>query len=786
MGRSKRKQKRGPQTQEGLIQHALLRLAAGDAKQSLASLRRAQFKGVPSEHLNPLFHRAYLLRARELEARGMKAEAEAARENAAEHGSDKSAHEPTAADIVPFLLTLPSDSRLAAYARYLRSNPPSPDAEVMLADHLVLNRCWEQLDALPEACRFRDDAKVMAAASEPLDLGNWEDGSQILKELPAESGFRHWSGFCSAMAAHVREDLPAVAKTLKGLPPDFPLRSATKALRANSRPGAAEIKSARSDLERQLGIGRSSVAKRAEAVRRAVNGSSTDRIGRTIRGFAKAVDPCSPDVTALRLIRALYLAFEAGQLDDDDYWDAFDKVVPERQRDSVELLLYCQSLAKKPGALDYLTDIAETFDSFKQAFPDESDRQIARAKILGRLAELIQSSSDWRLSYADAENVCLILGDFEFQAVEKYAKSARLAAIDLTRMSIDADPSNVEAHKQLVAMLESDWLLRTSELISAYENYAEAVPEDPEPWIALAELRLGSNAYRKAEAALEKARSYSSQDDRVIDLMTATSLLATKRNLRGGRLPLALRDLSKAEAVASPRSEAIVVAWKVIAASAQGSESRLAAYERLLDGASAARRAKAACFVANATLSQEGYARPPANDRQGLWYVFREATLDTCKTTPAELADLVEPLPTAFRSVAATNTVSQNLCDLWDDVLRAVPDRDALRIFPAAIEVGAVQELRRELARRLVRTQDITYKRILLLYSATLKHLQGEEREAIHFRKLIDSIPQNEISPVRTAAEKLVAPVAMQFSPVLAMALKTFNFDLLEGQQGLF
>ena len=788
MGRSNRKQKGGPHTKQELIRHAGLRLAAGNAKQALASLRLAQFNGVPAERLDQLFHRAYLARAGELEARGLTEEAEAARKNAAMHGSSSGNLEPTRDDLLPYLHTQPADSRLAYYARYLQSNnPPCPDAEVMLADHLVLNRCWEQLDALPEACPFRDDANVVAAASEPLDCGNWDAGSRILDQLPAESGFRHWKAFCSAMAAHVRRDMPTVAKDLKALPSEFPLRSATKALRASARPRAAESASARAGTERLLGIGRLSISKRAEAVRQAVEGAKTEPIVRAIRDFATAVDPHSPTVTMQRLIRILHLAVETGQLNEDTYWDAFSRAVPERQSESVEILLYCQSLFKKPSSLDYLTEIAEMFPAIRLAFPDESDRRVARARILGRLAEGVQSRGTWAVTYQDAEDICQILGDLTFNSVEKYARDGLSAAIDLMRLSVREDPSNAAAHKQLIAMLESGLVPRTSELISAYEHYAESVPEDPEPWISLAELRLGNNAYRKAEAALEKARIYASQDNRVIDLMAATSLLATKRNLKRGRLALAVRDLSNAEAIASPRTEAIVLAWKVIASFAQAKESSLlASGDRLLDDATPPMRAKAACIVANALPSTGGSAVVPRTDRLRLQNMFRDAVRETCKTAPADLADLVEPMPVAFSCVTGPKVVPEDLGELWDCVLRAVPDRDALRIFPAALEVGALRELRGEIARRLARTDNSTYQRILLLYSATLRYLLGEDRGAGRFRKLVDSIPKQELGPVRAAADKLVIPVAMRFVPVLALALKQFDFELLEEQWGLF
>ena len=734
-----------------------------------------------------MFHRAYLARAEELEARGLREEAESARKNAAMHGSAGGDRDPTADDILPLLHTQPADSRLATYARYLRSNPPSPDAEVMLADHLVLNRCWEQLDAFPDACQFRADATVMASASVPLDRGDWETGSRALVPLPPESPFRHWRTFSVAMAAHIRGDVPAAARALKELPSDFPLRSATKVLRANAKPGAAEGMAARSDMERLLGVGRRSISKRAQVVRRAVEEAKTAQLGRALRDFAKAVDAHSPSVTRLRLIRALYLAVEAGQLDEDAYWNAISRGVSERETECVEFLVYCQSLFKRQGSLDYLTDLAELFYAIKQAFPDDSDRRVARAKILAKLAEVVHSSGDWILTYSAAEDICQILGDFDFESVEKYARSVRSAAIDLLRRSVAEDPANAAAHKQLVVLLESRFPRKNSELISAYEHYADAVPGDPGPWIALAELRLGSNAYRKAEAALEKARGYASHDRRVSELMVAASLLAAKRNLQGGRLALALRDLSNAESVVNPRSEPIVLAWKAIASSAEAKgPGLLAAYERTLDGASPSARAKAACIVWNAIQLIDLPVPIRSKDNYKLLKLFHEAILDTCKTAPADLADVVEPMPIAFNNVAGTKIVSLLLDDLWDSVLRAVPDRDALRIFPAAVEFADLEVLRGELARRLTRTQNKTYQRILLLYSASVKYLLGEEVGASRFRKLIDSIPSNEIKPVRAAAEQLSVPVAARFVPTLAIALKQFEFDLLDSQWDLF
>ncbi len=779
MARSKRRRKGGPGSVEELVERAIHHLAGGRSKEALDALRKAQFKGIPAERLDRLFRRAYLLRANQLETRGLTEEAESARKKAENYGPGQGHLDPGPDELVGFLRSLSADSRLAAYGRFLRSHPPVPEVETALADHLVMNRCWEQAEVLPEGSQFRLDATVMESAIGPLDRGEWDVGHGILQRVSSSSGFWNWKVFASAMAAYLREDPAALAADLETLPSKFPLRSAVKAIRLA---GTRSARNPRTPMEHIVGVGRASVARCGESLRRSAGGVRPGSFKRAITDFAQTVDPHSPEITRLRLALALGAEVESDRIGVDDYWDLCAGALPRRQHDLHEFLVFLQSIARAPVTSEYLPDIADQFDHVRRLFRAEADQRLARAQILYRLASAVKMSGPWGLPYERADAVCQILGSDGCQGVERYAQYAKAAAIDLTRASIREDPTDPAVHKSLVSMLRSDLNTSNSELIKVYEKYAEAIPEDPEPWIVVAELRLQNNAYRKAAAALEKARVYASHDNRVSDLQAASSLLAAKRNLQGKRFALAATDMAAAEASTSRTAESVVLAWKAITLYVCKNEATLpAACGRVLRDVAPAVRAKAICILLDANAAQGSLVDLPAKDWNRLHAQFQDDVRTACETAPNDLGGLLEPIPSVFRGVTSETAVSYQLSGLWDSVLRAVPDEQALTVFRVAVECGGLEELRIEIGRRLSRARNRTYQHILLLYSASIRYMLREDRGGARFSRLVESIPDEHLDPVRIAAEELSVAVARRFMPTLAMALRSFNFDLLDG-----
>ena len=220
---------------------------------------------------------------------------------------------------------------------------------------------------------------------------------------------------------------------------------------------------------------------------------------------------------------------------------------------------YIRMLARRDAGLLSPEHIERYLDRLPEEFPGKEHRRLARSRILFRLGRAIRF------------NTVDILDDKDLDAIERLAGlpvdrafDTRVVVEALYRASLSVDPSYTDGHKELVDLLRSAAYTKRSEIVAACEAYAEAQPDVPEPWIALAEFRLSHSAYRKAEAALKQACKHGGDDDRVIEMLVATYLFAAHQNLGNGRLGAAELDIQNAEAVTRPATQGLVTAWRVM------------------------------------------------------------------------------------------------------------------------------------------------------------------------------------------------------------------------------
>lgn len=786
MARRSRKKKRIRQTPKQLLDLALRRIGAGAGKQALDLLKRAQFKGASPKQTAPLWNRAYALRAIELEASGLDVQASDARERAARFQDAFDNLVPSAGRLVPFLQSLEDGPCFALYVRYLRHNPAHREAEVRLADRLVLKRCWQHVALLDEKSQFRRDSQVMASAMTAMDRGDWKRACQILQTVAATSGFRVWRAFCVAMDANTLGDRQRITRALKQLPSSFPLRSSVKTLRAAARPSSSGG-SATPAMAKLFGLGRSAVPRQGRALRNAVKSKHPARIGSAIRNFAKTVDPLAPAETAVQLALALERAVNDGDLDFLDHWDVFSFVGPPgglrltQQRNLVQALVGPEPLLEDVG------EIAELLKNIEVLFPEPALHGLARSRILCALGKAVLSMPPWEFAPEELDDLAGIALEGPYRIDRPYMLAGLSFAANLYSLSVDEDPANTDAHKRLVKLLRGTGIAKQSELVAAYESYAKAVPEDPDPWIALAELRLRHNAYRKAQNALKKAQSYAGQDDRVIDLLALSSIVAADRNLRNRRFEAAERDILAAEARVGPRTDPLARAWRALLDYRTQSRLKLVnACERAVASSSPLVRAQAFCLALAACSSPTMHRLVPKRHQRPLKKKAAKAIRAVCDDCPEHLPQLVERLPDSFESVTSTQAIQGQLAGHWPQILRAVPDRVMFKVFLVAVEVRAWSHLRKELPRRLPRARNRAQGRILLLYLATVRYLLGEDNGGARFTKLVDSIPKSERHPVVAAAAPLADATRQSFVPQLSLALQSFNFAILDEDRGLF
>ena len=786
MARRSRKKKRIRQTPKQLVDLALRRIGSGAGKQALALLKRAQFKGASPKQTAPLWHRAYALRAIELEASGLDAQASDARERAARFRDAFENLVPSAGQLVAFLQSMEDGPCFALYVRYLRHNAAHREAEVRLADRLVMNRCWQHVELLDEQSQFRRDSQVMASAMTAMDRGDWERACQILQAVAATSGFRVWRAFCVAMDANTQGDRQRITRAVRQLPSSFPLRSSVKALRSAAKPRSSDS-SVPPATAKLFGLGRSAVPRQGRVLRNAVKSNHPPRIGSAIRKFAKTVDPFAPQETAVQIALALELAVKDGNLDYLDQWEVFSFVGPPGGLQLIQQRNLVQGLVGPEPVLDGVSDIAQLLGNIGSLFPDPALHGLARSRILYALAEAVESTPPWEFDLEDLDDLAGIALDGPYRIGRPNLLAGAALAANLYSLSVDQDPANTDAHKRLVKLLRDTGIAKQSEVVAAYESYAKAVPEDPDPWIALAELRLRHNAYRKAQNALKKAQSFAAQDDRVVDLLALSSIVAADRNLRNRRFAAAERDILAAEARVGPRTEPLTRAWRALLDYRTQSRLKLVnACERAVASSSPLVRAQAFCLALAACSSPTMHRLVPKRHQRPLKKKAAKAIQAVCEDCPEHLPQLVERLPDSFESVTSTQAIQWQLAGHWPQLLRAVPDRVMFKVFVVAVEVRAWSDLRKELPKRLPRAGNRAQGRILLLYLATVRYLLGEDNGGARFAKLVDSIPKGERHPVVAAASHLAAATRQSFVPQLSLALQSFNFAILDEDRGLF
>ena len=694
---------------------------------------------------------------------------------------------PAAEDLLPWLRGLDDEACFRAYAAYSRSNGPHPEAEVALADRIMLQRCGEQLAKLDPDSQFHREATTVLSALDSMDRAEWRRARETMRPISRASAFRDWRVFCAAMEAYADGDREALGRALDLLPAGFPLPSTVKALRCAAAPAQASSASVSGPVAELLGVKRELVPLLGRALRQAIQRNLPVRIAKAVSDLAGAMDPQNSLEMQLELLRAMDLAVEKGLLERDSYWRVVRRLVREDRREMHILHSAVQALWMDPPQLEAVELIADFLVRIESEFPDPDMQRLARSRVLERLAQAVQAT-DWQdLDADDLASLSEMLEPLSRGSVASSGGGPRSFAADLLRLSLRHDPTNRDAHKQLIATLRRRIYPNKSEIVHAYEDYAQAFPEDPEPWIALAELRLRDNAYRKADAALKNAGRYASQDPRVLELRALTLVLAAQNNVRNMRLELAARDLTVAERCGSAKIEPLLRAWKALLAFARrGRCDMRASFEEEIGPLPPCRRAHAlilaldACSGLNARFTLKGSARGALSG------MVRAEIDEACLEDPAGLPRLVALLPEVYECVTSPTAVPDAIDDSWEVILRAMPQRALFEAFSLAVQFDAWCEVRREAARRLRGAGDLENRRKLLLYLATVRYLLREDDGARRFQKLKASIPTEEQQPIRVAAAQLGRVLQTHFPLVLSEALRTFDFDRLDEPRGLF
>ena len=768
-----RGKKRAPQRRlppERLLEQARQSLADGNPRKALELLRRIPHQGGDGGDPGALplwLFCACVERARQLTDKGMAKEAAAMRDRAVQHRAAIAVRSLPEPDLIRYLRCLDGGDAVSVYAEYLGGGPPLAAAERVVADRLVIDRCWQPLERLAADHALRRDAGPVQCSLDAMDRGQWECASRLLEGIPRRSPFAPWRTFCKAMMSYAAGDDRGLQRAADLLPEEFPLSGTVAELKrcagGAERPGPATVQQA-------LGTDGTLAATTAAKLRQALLRGDTHQIERHLVSLADAVYPENPLPARIDLLMIVARATLESPVPVAAFFDAAARTIPEQHLESVIaqatlLLQHCDpdEIWDPGAAVTYL-------DNLSVPFPSPADQALARACVLESLA---RSGAAARVHLrpldADAaQPVTTLLGS--------PPQHPDLVLVDLLLASLQADPQSTSGYHFLLDLLRRHPPADEARLRGILHELAARYPDAPEPWLELASLDYSRNAYRRAEEALGAALRRAPYDDRILDLQAIGFLKSADQSRKRGSFPRAEQDLVRAADLRRPRLEPILrVKRLLLDLVAAGARVEQAVAPHLEPLAPPARLRTLA--VAIHDLEENSHVKnvDPRMAR-ALRQVLARAAGAIKQLDPDAALELMADLPADCRLLYGSLRVAPVLAKWWRALLARLDGERLTACFDTLLACGGRKTVRNELERRLRGGRAADHDPLLSFYLAVIRYEEREDYDAARFFDIVERADAAGRRRLREAAKRLAAVVEQP----LRQALQQFDFESLE------
>ena len=823
--RGKRKRKRSQPrnvSAADLLNQVRQLLARGDGRGALDRLRQAPQGGGGPKELPLLRFCAGIERARQLTRSGLGREAASMRAQAARHRASISVEAAGDEDLILYIRCLDGADALAVYAESLASRPASPRVERVLADLLVIRRCWRGLDALDAGNPLRRDAEPVMRSLDAMDAGDWGRAATLLQGVPRRSPFAPWRVFCKAMTCFGAGDDRGLRRCLELLPADFALAHTVAEWR---RLCTGEGEGGPVRVRQALGTAGSAVEALGGELREALlRGNERPRVlERLITDLADALCPRRPFRPASICCRSpAWRRFGAGSA-------------------SRPCRRWCGASCRPSG---WPGVSARTGLALQQASPDLWDPAPA-ATFLDRLDVELPRAEDHALARG---RVLETLARSGHRAVEPDFLPPRMVKalsgllgglpdppdtlswkvfVELMAASLDADPRNREGYRFLLDLLRGRRNVKPR-IRSVLERMAASFPDDPEPWLELATLHYSGNAYRRAEQALAEAKRRAPHDERILDLQAIGFLKSADQSRKGGRFELAASDLRHAEDLDRAQLRPILHVKRILLDLVSGARADQQADHRAdhrVDqqaghqaghqvghqanqqaGQQAGQQASQQNWDVEAVVASHLERLAPAGALRTIALLLHdlrenrrirnvppemESTVTAMLARRAsvidaldsgEIVELLAPLPFDLHILYRDLHIAPVLTAWWAGLVRRLDGDGVPAVFDILMDCGGRAAVRAEIVRRLRIEGKTRRDPLLLLYLAMIRHLEGQDFGARRFVEAVEAAAPSDLEPLKAAAARL----ARHARGILREALRKFDFTLLDLPPPLF
>ena len=751
------------QSAEDLVLSARQYLAEANGRKSLDLLKQALTKDSIPEQLDVLFYCACICRARNLAEKGMRTEAVAMRSRAGHYQSSIQPAELSPEDLRLYVAALEPSDALAAYAAHALRGERDFETERVLADMLVVDRCWDGLSALEPDVPFRTEAESVWPGVEAMDSGDWERAAGTLRGVGRRSPFAPWRLFCKAMLQFGEGDDESLRRTVEQIPDDFAMAGTVAAWKSLWGEGGTVP----GPVQSLLGLGAGQRRALAEDLARALGRApSGQRIAQAISELAGVLSPERPDDAVADLLQVAGLATSGTRLALGTVREAARLLLPRERLGAamarIRLLIQHKFQDEvDPGvALDVIRSLPD-------AYPNARERAIARGCVLDSLA---RAAFERRGMIDYSGNAW---DDFQ-RLLGHEVEDAYWIGVDLMAASLRADPDNRDGYL-FVCDLVRRGAPGKGRLEPLMQRMASRFRHDPLPLLELAYDYYARNAYRKAEDALAEAVRRAPHDERIRDLQAIGFLRSATQGAKAGRFGAALADLGRAEAMERPSLAAVVRAKRILVELVSGEGNADAVLSAGLDARPPLEQLQILILLAKDFGENHRHKRFRQEDEDEIHRAFgrRQHLVDALE--PDEKLSLLRPLPSEFRVLFSVLKNARAVVLSLPSLLDGLEEDRLFEAFDLMLDFHMHESVRRNIEARLCVSMPSPTRELLQFYRAVIDLSEGPGADPRELRQIVELAEPLVREKLRVASQRL----SRLCRGVLAEALRRFDFELL-------
>lgn len=616
---------------EELCAKAEAESGASQFRDSILTFRQALKKGGDGNRILPGLFLAYGARYGQLAAKHMDKEAEAVRKLGGQ--IFKTLPDINGDILETALVFLPVQDVLAVVKDQGENACLPPDTQKHIAHRLVAEGCLDLAAGLPKETRLYSDWPVMAAAAEKMTSGDWGDALTAMRGLGRTSPYSDMKLFAKAMTAWEAGDRTTLKKALARLDNRFPFKALRTLLGEYADHGRFRSQDAYPETAALLmGPGVHKEACR-ERIRKSLQPRSVnlDSLASTCIRLAGILRPEAPDKALPGLVEIIGLGLIREREDGRGLLGTFLKKTIRSA--PVRRVLGLKIRAVSRDFISFAT--AEYLDEAEAEFPDARDLDTARAFILLRISEIIEAHQfilyEYEDELIDALEAFGLFDDILYKDID-------LFRLTLIKAAIEADPDNRAAYDALFPIatpLPEHRKLMTGLL----KQMTERFPQEVTACLKLSELYYRKNAFRKAEAVLQKAFDRAPHDIRVKESRALSFVISATLNLPRQKWHLVERDLDRAVEFNLPSLSVIIAEKRFLAECVQNGKFSEKDFRGLTSNFSPEQQMQ--CLLLFRVDIEAGYGN--VNTR-GLASCFNKLKKQIAGLPPADLARLLSPL----------------------------------------------------------------------------------------------------------------------------------------------